>query len=37
MYILMKLISRQIYLYNFYNFKLNDLKVINDLYPQCLT
>jgi hypothetical protein len=29
--------SRQIYLYDFHIFKLNDLKVIHDLYSQCLT
>ena len=33
----MKVFLRQIYLYNFYFFKLNNLKVIYDLYYQCLT
>ena len=33
----MKDFSRQIYSYNFYICKLNNLKVINDLYFQCLT
>ena len=28
---------RQIYSYNFYICKLSNLKVINDLYSQCLT
>jgi hypothetical protein len=28
----MKVISRQIYLYDFHILKLNDLKVIHDLY-----
>jgi hypothetical protein len=28
--------SRQIYLYDFHIFKLNDLKVIHDLYSQYL-
>ena len=38
MYIFMKVFfSRQIYLYDFYIFKLNNLKVIHDLYSQCLT
>jgi hypothetical protein len=37
MYILMKVISRQIYLSDFHIFKLNNLKVIRDLYSQCLT
>ena len=33
----MKVILRQIYSYNFHFFKLNNLKVIHDLYSQCLT
>ena len=33
----MKIFLRQIYSYNFYFFKLNDLKIIHDLYSQCLT
>jgi len=37
MYIFMKLFSRQIYSYNFHISKLNNLKVIDDLYSQCLT
>jgi hypothetical protein len=38
MYIFMrKYFSRQIYSYSFHIFKLNNLKVINDLYSQCLT
>jgi hypothetical protein len=35
--LLWKYFSRQIYSYNFYICKLNDLKVIDDLYSQCLT
>ena len=34
---LWKYFSRQIYSYNFYIFKLNNLKVIHDLYSQGLT
>jgi hypothetical protein len=34
--LLWKYFSRQIYLYNFYIYKLNNLKVIDDLYSQCL-
>ena len=37
MYIFMKVFLRQIYLYSFYISKLNNLKVIQDLYSQCLT
>jgi hypothetical protein len=37
MYTFMKVFLRQIYLYNFYICKLNNLKVIDDLYSQCLT
>jgi hypothetical protein len=33
----MKVISRQIYIYDFHIFKLNNLKVIHDLCPRCLT
>jgi hypothetical protein len=33
----MKVISRQIYLYYFHISKLNELKVVNDLYFQYLT
>ena len=33
----MKVFSRQIYSYNFHIYKLNNLKVIDDLYSQCLT
>jgi hypothetical protein len=33
----MKVFLRQIYLYNFHIYKLNNLKVITDLYSQCLT
>ena len=33
----MKVFLRQIYSYNFHFFKLNYLKVIHDLYSQCLT
>jgi hypothetical protein len=33
----MKVFLRQIYSYNFYICKLNNLKVIDDLYSQCLT
>ena len=33
----MKIFSRQIYSYNFHICKLNNLKVINDLYSQYLT
>ena len=33
----MKVFLRQIYSYNFHFFKLNNLKVIHDLYSQCLT
>ena len=33
----MKVFSRQIYSYNFHICKLNNLKVIDDLYSQCLT
>jgi hypothetical protein len=35
--LLLKYLSRQIYSYNFYICKLNNLKVIDDLYSQCLT
>jgi hypothetical protein len=35
--LLWKYFSRQIYSYNFYICKLNNLKVIDDLYFQCLT
>jgi hypothetical protein len=34
---LMKVISRQIYLYYFHISKLNELKVVDDLYFQYLT
>jgi hypothetical protein len=38
MYILMKVIFKtNLYLYDFRSYKLNDLKVIHDLYSQCLT
>ena len=37
MYIFMKVFSRQIYLYGFHISKLNNLKVIHDLYSQYLT
>ena len=37
MYIFMKVFLRQIYSYNFHFFKPNNLKVIHDLYSQCLT
>ena len=33
----MKVFLRQIYSYSFHIFKLNNLKVIHDLYSQCLT
>ena len=33
----MKVFLRQIYSYNFHFFKLNNLKVIHDLYSQYLT
>ena len=33
----MKVFSRQIYSYNFHICKLNNLKVIDNLYSQCLT
>jgi len=36
-YTLWKYFSRQIYSYNFYICKLNNLKVIDDLYFQSLT
>ena len=36
-YIFIKVFSRQIYSYGFHIFKLNDLKVIHNLYCQCLT
>jgi hypothetical protein len=36
-YFLWKYFSRQIYSYGFHIFKLNTLKVIHDLYSQCLT
>jgi hypothetical protein len=36
-YFLWKYFLRQIYSYNFYIYKLNNLKVIDDLYSQCLT
>ena len=32
----MKVFSKQIYSYDFHIFKLNNLKVIYDLYSQCL-
>ena len=37
MYIFMKCFLKQIYSYGFHFFKLNNLKVIYDLYFQCLT
>jgi hypothetical protein len=37
MYIFRKYILRQIYSYGFHISKLNKLKVIYDLYSQCLT
>jgi hypothetical protein len=37
MYIFMKYFARQIYSCSFHISKLNDLKVIHDLYSQCLT
>jgi hypothetical protein len=39
MYILVKVIFKTIYLYDFHIFKLNNLlvKVIHELYSQCLT
>jgi hypothetical protein len=37
MYTFMKVFLRQIYSYSFYICKLNDLKVIDDLYSQYLT
>jgi hypothetical protein len=37
MYILMKVIVKTNYLYDFHFFKLNNLKIIHDLYSQCLT
>ena len=37
MYIFMKVFLRQIYSYNFHFSKLNNLKVIHDLYFQYLT
>ena len=37
MYMFMKIFSRQIYSCGFYIFKLNNLKVIHDLYSQYLT
>jgi hypothetical protein len=37
MYILMKVIFKTNYFYDFHIFKLNDLKVIHDLYSKCLT
>jgi hypothetical protein len=37
MYILMKVFFKTNHLYDFHIFKLNDLKVIHDLYSQCLT
>ena len=33
----MKVFLRQIYSYNFHICKFNKLKIINDLYSQCLT
>jgi hypothetical protein len=33
----MKVILRQIYLYNFHIFKFNNLKMFHDLYSHCLT
>ena len=33
----MKVFSRQIYSYGYHISKLNNLKVIHDLYSQCLT
>jgi len=36
MYMFMKIFLRQIYSYGFYIFKLNNLKVIHDLYSQYL-
>ena len=33
----MKIFLRQVYSYDFYILKLNNLKVIHDLYSQCLT
>ena len=32
----MKVFLRKIYSYNFHFFKFNNLKVIHDLYSQCL-
>jgi hypothetical protein len=37
MYIFIKNFSRQIYSYSFHISKLNNLKVLHDLYSQCLT
>ena len=37
MCIFIKCFLKQIYSYNFHFFKLNNLKVIHDLYSQCLT
>ena len=37
MYTFIKIFLRQIYSYNFYIFKLNNLRVIYDLYSQDLT
>ena len=37
MYVFIKVFSRQIYSYGFHISKLNNLKVIHDLYSQCLT
>jgi hypothetical protein len=37
MYIFIKIFLRQIYSYGFHIFKLNNLKIIHDLYSQCLT
>ena len=37
MYIFIKVFLRQIYSYNFHIYKLNNLKVIDNLYSQYLT
>jgi hypothetical protein len=37
MYTFIKVFLRQIYSYNFYICKLSNLKVIDNLYSQCLT
>jgi hypothetical protein len=37
MYILMKAIFKTNLLYDFHIFRLNDLRVIHNLYSQCLT